>query len=105
MYELVFMAQEDILCHSQAWQGTKLLHDNGDTLVICLNLVFRMDLFSIQYKGTASDAVDTGQHVGQGWFTGTVLTDQRMYLAFVYVKWNILNRLRDTEGLAKIFYL
>ncbi len=51
MYELIFVAQENILRHSQAGQGTKLLHDDGNALVVCLNLVFRVDLFSIQYKG------------------------------------------------------
>ena len=64
-----------------------------------------MNLFPIQNEGTASDTVDAGQHVGQRRFTETILSDQRVNLAFIDIKRHILNCLRDTEGLAKIFYL
>ena len=54
---------------------------------------------------TASETVDAGQHVGQRRLTGTILSDQRVKLAFIDIERHILNCLRDTEGLAKIFYL
>ncbi len=66
MYELVFMAQEDIFSATVRPDRVPSSCTMMDTpSFISLNLVFRMDFFSIQYKGTAVDAVDAGQHVGQ----------------------------------------
>ena len=60
---------------------------------------------SLENELSASNAVDTCQHVGQSGFTRTVFSDQRVNLSLVDIKGNILYCLRNTEGLAKIFYL
>ena len=86
VYETVLMAQENIFRYGQAGQSSQLLYDDGYALFIGFHLVLRMNFFSIQYEGTAVDAVDAGQHVGQCGFTGSVLTNQRVNLAFIYIK-------------------
>ena len=68
LYELVLMAQEDVLSYSKAGQGAQLLHDNGNTLQICLNLVPWMNLLAIQNEFAAAYGINAGQHIGQGGF-------------------------------------
>ena len=77
----------------------------GSYEVVCFYLVLRMNFFSVQNELSASNAVDTCQHVGQSGFTRTVFSDQRVNLSFVYIEGYILNCFCNTEVFTKIFYL
>ena len=105
MYELILMSKENILCNCKPWQSSKFLYDDRYTFIICFYLILRMDFFSVQNELSASNAVDTSQHVGQSWFTRTIFSDQRMNLSFIYIEGYILNCFCNTEVFTKIFYL
>ena len=98
--EHILMAQENVLRYGQAVQGSQLLYDDGNAFLVGFDLVPGVDLFAIQDKCTAVNAVNACQHVGQCGLTRTVLSDQGVYFSFVNVEGDILDRLGDTKGLA-----
>ena len=65
MYELFLVSQENIFRDRKSGQGSQLLYDNGNALIVRFHLILWMNLFSVEDKGSASDAVNTGQHVCQ----------------------------------------
>ena len=105
MHELILVSQENVFRHRQTGQCPQLLHDDGDTLVVGLHLVLRVDFLAVQDELAAADAVNTRQHIGQRGLAGAVLADEGMHLALVDIERNILHRLRDTEGFAEILNL
>ena len=80
------MSEEDVLRNRQSGQSTELLNDDGNALVIGLDLVLRMDFLPVQDKVPAVDGIDACQHVGQGGFPGTVLADQGVDFTFIDVE-------------------
>ena len=65
MYELLLVSQENIFRDCKSGQGSQFLYDDGNALIVRFHLILRMNLFSVEDKGSASDTVNTGQHVGQ----------------------------------------
>ena len=63
--EHVLMSEEDVLSHCQTVQCAELLDDDGNAFQVCLHLVLRGDLLSVQNKGAAVLLIDPGQGVGQ----------------------------------------
>jgi beta-galactosidase len=64
----------------------QLLHDNGDPLIVRLNLILRMNLLAVQDEMAAVDRINTSQHIGQRGLSGSVLTDQGMNFTLVDIK-------------------
>ena len=97
-HEAVLVAEEDVLRDGEARERAELLHDDGDAFLVRLDLVFRVDFLAVEDEFPAVDRVDAGQHVGQRRFSGAVLADQRVHLAFVDVEGHVADGFRDAEG-------
>ena len=97
LHEAALVAEEQVLRDGEPVQGAELLDDDGDAVVVAVDLVLGRDLLAVEREGARADRQDARQHVGERGLAGAVLADQGVDLAGVEVEGDLLDRVRGAE--------
>ncbi len=103
MHESLFFAQENVLCNAQARQCAHFLNDNGDTLVVGIDLSSDFEFVVLKKELSAGNRIDSAQHRTERRLAGTILANQSVNFAFFELKRNIFDGVRNSKVLVDLF--
>ena len=102
MHEGLFVTEKDVLRHREAGERAHLLHDDGNTGVVRLDLILRVQRLTVESKAAAADGIDAAEHLGKGALAGAVFADQTADLAGVDGEGDVVDGVGDAELLVNV---